>query len=115
VELPPGSGEGDTEKLVSAEDSVEFSVVPEPGMLVMFLQGEVLHQGNPVTSGYKYILRSDAMYSRRTGGGAEFTPAQAEALEYHRLAVEAEAAGAMEAAISLYSKAYRKWPELEGM
>lgn len=39
----------------------EFEVVPEAGMALVFVHA-VLHQGAEVTSGRKYVLRSDIMY-----------------------------------------------------
>ncbi|MBM0104381.1 2OG-Fe(II) oxygenase [Steroidobacter sp. S1-65] len=38
------------------------SVVGKPGMALLF-EHELLHQGAEVTSGIKYVLRSDVMYS----------------------------------------------------
>jgi prolyl 4-hydroxylase len=39
------------------------SVEPRPGM-ALFFQHHLLHEGCPVESGVKYVLRSDIMYSR---------------------------------------------------
>jgi hypothetical protein len=43
---------------------VKYSVAPEPGLALIFTQedDDMLHRGELVTSGTKYILRSDAMY-----------------------------------------------------
>jgi len=40
----------------------ELQVVPKTGMALLF-QHRILHEGCPVTSGIKYVLRSDIMYS----------------------------------------------------
>lgn len=39
-------------------------VIPEEGMLYLFKHRQ-LHQGNPVTTGRKYVLRTDIMYKRK--------------------------------------------------
>jgi len=43
---------------------VKYKVIPEPGMAVVFVQEDLdlLHEGSKLTSGTKYILRSDVMY-----------------------------------------------------
>ncbi len=38
-------------------------VLPEQGMALVFAH-QILHKGQPVTSGRKYVLRSDVMYRR---------------------------------------------------
>jgi len=40
----------------------ELDVVPKTGMALLF-QHRILHEGSVVTSGTKYVLRSDVMYS----------------------------------------------------
>jgi hypothetical protein len=49
----------------SKDDPVE-GVVPEAGMALVF-EHAILHQGSPVTSGRKYVLRSDVMYRYEKG------------------------------------------------
>jgi hypothetical protein len=43
---------------------VKFSVIPEPGMAIVFTQEDenLVHTGDKVTEGRKYILRTDVMY-----------------------------------------------------
>ena len=41
----------------------EVDVVPRTGMALLF-QHRVLHEGCVVTTGTKYVLRSDVMYRR---------------------------------------------------
>jgi len=43
------------------EGEVSASVAPRPGRTLVFLH-PLLHQGAPVTSGRKYVLRTDVMY-----------------------------------------------------
>ena len=70
VYLNGGCGGGQTEfdfDLYGGADDVKgvTSVVPEAGMALVFKHA-ILHRGAPVTSGRKYVLRSDVMY-RWTG------------------------------------------------
>ena len=45
------------------------TIVPRAGMALLF-QHRVLHEGAPVRSGVKYVLRSDLMYRRVIEGDA---------------------------------------------
>jgi predicted 2-oxoglutarate/Fe(II)-dependent dioxygenase YbiX len=54
------------------EFEIEFGeptlrVVPETGMALVFFHG-VMHQGSPVISGRKYVLRSDIMFRLKESG-----------------------------------------------
>jgi hypothetical protein len=40
-------------------------ITPEKGMALLF-HHPILHRGDPVTAGRKYVLRTDVMYRRRT-------------------------------------------------
>ena len=42
----------------------DFSVTPDTG-LALFFKHMLLHKGQPVTEGRKYVLRTDVMYSQR--------------------------------------------------
>ncbi len=44
-----------------SNDTWQSSVIPEAGMALVFIH-RILHRGAPVTSGRKYVLRSDVMY-----------------------------------------------------
>jgi hypothetical protein len=44
-----------------SKDDPTASVIPETGMALLF-DHRILHQGSPVVSGRKYVLRSDVMY-----------------------------------------------------
>lgn len=60
VYLNDGFGGGET-----AFHALGRTVVPRTGMALLF-QHHVLHEGCSVTSGVKYVLRSDVMYRRPT-------------------------------------------------
>lgn len=53
---------GETSFYTEEEDKF-FTVTPEKGSLLLF-QHRVLHAGEPVVSGTKYVLRTDVMYKR---------------------------------------------------
>ena len=49
---------------------IEFAIKPEAGLAVMFMQGvngRLLHDGEEVTDGLKYIMRTDIMYCSGSG------------------------------------------------
>lgn len=41
------------------------SIIPRKGMALLF-HHPIMHRGDPVTKGRKYVLRSDVMFARRT-------------------------------------------------
>lgn len=55
-------GETSFEDSYSDESFDEFKVTPEQGM-ALFFEHAVHHKGEPVTSGRKYVLRTDIMYA----------------------------------------------------
>jgi hypothetical protein len=65
VYLNEGFEGGTTELHLRADgfskDDPVASVIPETGMALLF-DHRILHQGSPVVSGRKYVLRSDVMY-----------------------------------------------------
>eukprot|EP01120_Amphizonella_sp_Union-15-10_P008922 TRINITY_DN3297_c0_g2_i1.p1 TRINITY_DN3297_c0_g2~~TRINITY_DN3297_c0_g2_i1.p1 ORF type:complete len:224 (+),score=17.62 TRINITY_DN3297_c0_g2_i1:101-772(+) len=49
------------------KDEIDFSVVPMTGLAIVFLQGDygrLLHKGEIVKKGIKYILRTEVLYDR---------------------------------------------------
>jgi hypothetical protein len=55
---------GGTTEFVSYNKEVKYAVEPEAGLVIVFTQAddEMLHRGQYLETGVKYILRSDAMY-----------------------------------------------------
>ena len=43
-------------------EKIDFAVCPIEGLAVIFLQKGMFHEGEPLLSGQKYILRTDVMY-----------------------------------------------------
>lgn len=103
----------DIGRMTGAETHVEAKVQPEAGMAIVFRQATVLHDGEPVSSGVKSILRSDILYKRVEGSSTAPTEEQVEGLKLHKLAADAEVAGDYSRAMKLYSRAYKLFPELE--
>jgi hypothetical protein len=105
----------DSGRMTGSPSHVELKVQPEAGLAIVFKQATVLHDGEPVLTGTKSILRSDVVYSRVRGTGAEPTADQFEGLKLHKQAVDAEIAKDFKSAMKLYSKAFRLYPELESI
>jgi hypothetical protein len=59
-----GSYEGGHTNYLTLDGKIKYSVEPETGMALVFLQEDrsMLHEGSKVTKGSKHILRSDVMY-----------------------------------------------------
>jgi len=55
---------GATVFLDSISKQPTHSIVPKEGTALIFLQDEMLHFGEKVTNGTKYIMRTDIMYLR---------------------------------------------------
>jgi hypothetical protein len=58
---------GATNFLSRDRTQTTYQVVPKPGMALVFLQEDIdmLHEGEQLNSGKKYILRTDVMYVRQ--------------------------------------------------
>jgi hypothetical protein len=92
------------------EANILLKVVPEPGMAIVF-NHEILHEGEQLKDGVKYIMRTDLMYDRQTAEQQKH-PKEEEALLLLQLAETLESDGkAMEAAAA-YRKAFRLWAPL---
>jgi hypothetical protein len=84
-----------------------------PGDVLLF-DHKILHEGAQVTSGMKWMMRSEIMYRKvpsTSNEGIDSTLAQA--LQILQAAKNAEGSGDMTLAVSLYSKAFKLYPELE--
>lgn len=83
------------------------SVRPEPGLCMLFFQPGLIHEGEDLRSGLKYILRTDVMFRRDPETKKTLTPVQAEALECLRQAEDAENRAEHNLACSLYRRAFK--------
>lgn len=97
-----------------ADDSeVLASVMPEPGMCMLFFQPGLLHEGEDLQSGLKYLLRTDVMYRRDAATKLQQTPQQSRAMQLVHEAQTAEERGECNHACSLYRRAFKLDPEIE--
>ncbi|CAD7704156.1 unnamed protein product [Ostreobium quekettii] len=90
-------------------DQIRHKVMPEAGTAIIF-NHRLLHEGETVTAGVKYMLRSDVMYTRVVG--EDMDPNDRDALLLFRNAQAAEAEGEMGTAASLYRRAFKMSPRL---
>ncbi|CAK8993514.1 uncharacterized protein LOC106156453 [Durusdinium trenchii] len=81
------------------------------GSALVFTQQTLLHEGEQVTSGQKYALRSDIMFTRTTK--RELTPQEIEGGEALQRAKDAEAKGDLDDAVLNYRRAFKLDPSLE--
>merc|ERR1712037_843442 len=88
--------------------SGDIAVQPEEGAALLFYQPKLLHKGDPLRAGDKWLLRTDVMFRRNDMPSA----AEVEAREIHRMAQELETDGKADSAWPLYAKAFKRWPAL---
>lgn len=91
-------------------------VVPEAGLALIFPH-ELLHEGDRLLSGVKYLMRSDVMYRRHTStpSGAPSTAGSEvylKAVNMYQEAALLERAGKSMEAMELYRKAFKLCPEV---
>ena len=93
--------------VISQQEHICESIRAPIGSALVFTQQTMLHQGNQVLEGNKYILRSDVMF--KSNYLVELSEHQAQALVHLK---RAEGMSGMEA-VAEYKKAYRLDPTLE--
>eukprot|EP00035_Acanthoeca_spectabilis_P031243 m.13253 g.13253 ORF g.13253 m.13253 type:complete len:322 (-) comp4632_c0_seq1:263-1228(-) len=103
----------ETGKFTPQPGSITHSISPEPGMAVCFFHG-LMHDGEPLKDGapQKWLFRTEVMYARDEGTGAEFSENEVLARQLLKQAEDTEAVNAM-AAMKLYRRAYKLDPKLE--
>jgi len=95
------------------DDTVISSIDPEAGMCLLFFQPGLLHEGDDVQHGQKYILRTDVMFRRDPSSKPQRTPQQEEAYRLVQQAQTLEEKGECDAAARLYRRAFKLEPPLE--
>eukprot|EP00300_Choanocystis_sp_HF-7_P014617 c18751_g1_i2.p1 GENE.c18751_g1_i2~~c18751_g1_i2.p1 ORF type:complete len:250 (+),score=14.38 c18751_g1_i2:191-940(+) len=95
---------------VVPDDCVELKVKPEAGMAIVF-NHYLMHDGETVTEGLKYMMRSEVMFERSVY--PTFSASEDEAMRLYRSATEVEAAGDPMQAMQLYRRAFKLCPALE--
>jgi len=99
----------ETDQFCSRKENILESVKPEAGMALIFLH-MTRHEGARLTSGTKYILRSDVLFKRENPPLISEEEARARAL--FRRASDLELENPMEA-VKLYQQAFRLSPSLD--
>jgi len=108
---PPLSRENDANGRVQGNmDFATEQVRCSAGEGIVFTQGTLLHQGDPLEGRLKYILRTDVMFERIKDGVKEEKREAARQLEIAR---DHEYKGNLEEAVKAYKLAFRLDPELE--
>eukprot|EP01116_Phalansterium_solitarium_P013387 TRINITY_DN30746_c0_g1_i1.p1 TRINITY_DN30746_c0_g1~~TRINITY_DN30746_c0_g1_i1.p1 ORF type:complete len:292 (+),score=62.25 TRINITY_DN30746_c0_g1_i1:295-1170(+) len=106
---------GETNFLHGADEEhvqgVSYSLKPEAGSCLVFLQ-DLLHEGLPLLSGLKYMLRTDLVFECRSPSKPT-SDREDEARHLITLAQEYERCGNGMAAVEAYSKAFKLCPHLE--
>jgi len=101
------------DRLVAAPHLVEAAFQPRKGSVIVFQQATIFHDGEPLRGGEKHIFRSDVMFTRDPTSAPALTPELTLALDTLNRAIKAEADGDFQAAMKLYSRAYKLDPALE--
>jgi len=98
---------------VADDHEVLVSVQPEAGHCMLFFQPGLLHEGEELQTGMKYILRTDMMCRRDAATKKCRTQAQVDALNCLQQAQAAEERKECDLACSLYRRAFKLDPDLE--
>jgi len=93
------------------KDFIIQSVSPEQGSALLFHHHQI-HEGEILTEGYKYILRSDIIY-KRSNIPQNTQPKEREAIDWMIKAQQFEIDKNYSEATMYYKKAFRLWPQLE--
>jgi hypothetical protein len=94
-------------------EEIMASVAPEPGLCLLFFQPGLLHEGEDLHRGLKYILRTDMMFQRDLATKSVRNANQVEALALVEQAQAAEERSEVDLACRLYRRAFKLDPELE--
>jgi len=95
---------------IGNKDFIIQSISPEKGSALLF-HHRLLHEGEILKEGYKYILRSDIVYKRTHF--PDIKPSERDAIDWLIKAQQLEIDKYYKEATQYYKKAYRLWPELE--
>eukprot|EP00054_Salpingoeca_dolichothecata_P009148 m.51742 g.51742 ORF g.51742 m.51742 type:complete len:171 (-) comp18191_c0_seq2:257-769(-) len=98
-------------KYKAKEDEITHRVQPRAGMALVFFQANMVHEGEELAFGDKYLFRTDIMYEKVSG--TAYTPQQEQGLAALSEAEKAEGLGNYAEATRQYKRAYKLFPELE--
>ena len=96
----------------SPPDKVYASLKACRGDCLVF-DHRLLHEGQQVTNGMKYLIRSDIMYEKVDDELSEEGKLQEKALKLYMEGMKLEEGGDVDSAIKLYGKAFKMCPEIE--
>ncbi|RUP50840.1 hypothetical protein BC936DRAFT_137475 [Jimgerdemannia flammicorona] len=99
-----------TGKIRARDGTIASRVRPEAGMALVFNHG-LLHEGDVLLSGKKYILRSEIMFSRIEP--IENSAKESEAIQLKQRAEQLESEGRQTEAVALYRRAFKLCPDIE--
>ena len=88
---------------------------PEQGSALLFYQPGNLHEGLPLLSGEKYLMRTDVMFTKSSSASSaqNLTTNQKDAIDAYKEAQKEKLEGNPDVSWKLYKKAFRLWPDLE--
>jgi len=101
---------GDNGMFRAEEKNILCRIVPTPGMALVF-NHIILHEGEALRSGVKYLMRSDIMFQRQDPPNID--PKEQLALSLLSQAQTKEKEGQFSEATEYYKRAFRLWPALE--
>jgi len=90
---------------LAPDDAVTHRIRPEEGLVLLFWQ-PLIHEGNRLATGEKYILRTEVMFERQ-GEAEHLSEADREAIALFQQAERLEADGHAMEAMPLYRRAAR--------
>eukprot|EP00696_Hemimastix_kukwesjijk_P017074 gnl/Hemi2/564_TR196_c0_g11_i1.p1 gnl/Hemi2/564_TR196_c0_g11~~gnl/Hemi2/564_TR196_c0_g11_i1.p1 ORF type:complete len:324 (-),score=84.13 gnl/Hemi2/564_TR196_c0_g11_i1:43-969(-) len=92
-------------------EAVWARVAPEPGLVLLFWH-PLLHEGDALVAGKKYMMRTEVMYVRRDATAPAMDAKTQEAMLLMEKAEIAESNGKCEEAAQLYRQAFKLCPKL---
>jgi len=99
----------ETGRYTAEEKNILLRIKPEPGMAIIFNHA-ILHEGEQVKTGIKYIMRSDILFSKETVNLED--PKEKQAMLLFQEAERLESDGKAMDAVECYKKAFKLWPPL---
>jgi len=97
-------------RFVAKDEFVKFRIKPETGLALVF-NHHILHEGEPLKTHFKWLMRSDIMFVRKNP--PQISGKEAEAIRLYNEANQLEIQGKTKEAAKKYADAARLWPEIE--
>lgn len=100
-----------TQIYCAEESNILMRIVPKTGMAIVF-RHHLLHEGQQLKSGVKYIMRSEVMH-KKVSGSVIKDERERRAILMIQEAERLETDGQAKKSAELYQKAFRLWPKIE--